>query len=391
MLTVDLSNIWAHVSLPELLALEGELGQAHQALLGMGENDAPPHWLEAPEDAPILAAAGRIREQCRVCLVLAGRGLCLGPEGVIAALGRGKDAPELLFAGDNFGTLAHHRLVSALEGKDLSLILVSPEGKEPEFAAASRCFRWLLERKYGTEEAARRIYAITLADSPLAITAREQGWEWFPFAGEEPFACITPRWLLPMAVAGVDIDAFRAGAEQCRELAFTQSFENPLWLSVAVRALMARSERKGETLAITEPGLLPFAAWWQHLLPGNAVALVPRDGLGAGFVTALEPEPPEQPAFLDADWKNRDGLGHLEGKPLDCLEGALWESLAAQADRGCPVLTLACGPLDAGTLGELSAFFSLARALTLLLPGENAPEEPYREFLPELLGMENEN
>lgn len=389
MVTVDLSNIWAHASLPELLALEGGLGLAHQTLLGLGD-DTPPRWLQAPEVAPILQAAQTIRAQSRLCLVLAGRGLCLGPEGVIAALGRDKDAPELLFAGDSFGTCAHHALEKAVEGKDFSLILISPEGKEPEFAAAARCFRWLLERKYGTEEAARRIYAVTLEDSPLALTAREQGWQWFPFAGEEPFACVTARWLLPMAVAGVDIAPFQAGAAQVRELVNLQSFENPLWLSVAAGALMAPRGR--ETLAITEPGLLPFAAWWRHLLPGRAVALLPRDDLGEGLVTALRPEPPEQPAFLDADWKNRDGLGHLEGKPLDWLESALWDALAAQADRGCPVLTLACSPLDAGTLGELSAFFSLARALTALLPGEApAAEPPYREFLPGLLGMENEN
>lgn len=402
MLTVDLSNIWAHASLPELLELEGELGQAHQTLLGMGEDAVRPAWVEdtleegGQEEERILAAAGKIREQSQVCLVLAARGLCLGPQGVIAALGREEGTPELLFAGDSFGTQSHHALEKAVEGRDISLILVSSQGREPEFAAATRIFRWQLERKYGTEEAARRVYAITSPDSPLYHTAREQGWETFSFAEDEPFSCLSPRWLLPMAVAGVNLPAFRLGAAQVRQEALVQSFENPLWLSVGVRNLMGRRGRGREILTFQEPCLEPFARWWQHLFSRDGVypvtALLPRDGVDVenALITALRLETPEKPVFLDADWKNRDGLGHLEGKPLDCLEAFAWEAAANQADWGNPLLTVDCGPLNSQTLGEIAAFFLLSARLSALVQQRLAGAAPTLRALDTLLGLEPE-
>ena len=399
MLTVDLSNIWAHASLPELLELEGELGRAHQTLLGMGEDAVRPCWVEdtldegGQEEEAVLAAAGKIREQSQVCLVLAARGLCLGPQGVIAALGREEGSPELLFAGDSFGTHSHHALEKALEGRDYSLILVSGQGREPEFAAAARIFRWQLERKYGTEEAARRVYAITTPDSPLCLTAREEGWEIFSFSEEEPFSCLSPRWLLPLAVAGVNLSAFRLGAAQVRQEALVQSFENPLWLSVGVRNLMGRRGRGREILTFQEPCLEPFARWWQHLFSCDrvypATALLPRDRVDVenALLTVLGFEAPEKPVFVDADWKNRDGLGHLEGKPLDWLEGRVREAAASGADWGNPLLTMDCGPFNSQTLGELSAFFLLSARLSALVQQLPAGEAPTLRALDTLLGL----
>lgn len=382
MLTVDLSNIWGRVALPELLALEPELAAAHPRLLGLEEGLEPPPWKNAPLTqgenlSAILTAAEAIRNQSELCLVLAPRGLGLGARGVIHALGLEASSPNLLFAGDSFSTRAQSDLLARLEGKDFSLILLSPQGLEPEFAAALRAFRWMLERKHGTREAARRIYAVTEPDSGLDQTAREQGWHRFPLP-EGPFACEGAGWLLPMAVAGVDISAFLAGAARVREENLLASFENPLWLHAGVRTLMGRRGLGRELLAIQEPGLWDFGQWWQSLFPENSgTLLLPRDSLPqpGSFVTALRPETPERPLFLDADWKNRDGLGHLEGKPLDTLEDALWQAAFEQADRGSPVLTVDCGPPDGETLGELASFFSLSRGLCRQLQpeGEDHP------------------
>lgn len=383
MLTVDLSNIWGRVALPELLALEPELSAAHLRLLGLEEGQEPPAWKDAPLTQgeslrAILTAAEAIRKQSDLCLVLAPRGLGLGAWGVIHALGLETSAPKLLFAGDSFSTRAQSDLLARLEGKDFSLILLSPQGLEPEFAAALRAFRWMLERKHGTQEAARRIYAVTGPDSGLDQTAREQGWHRFPLPPEGPFSCEGAGWLLPMAVAGVDISAFLAGAGRVREENLLASFENPLWLHAGVRALMGRRGLGRELLATQEPGLWAFGQWWQSLFPENSgTLLLPRESLPqpGAFVTALRPETPERPLFLDADWKNRDGLGHLEGKPLDTLEEALWQAAFEQADRGSPVLTVDCGPVAADTLGELAAFFGLSRGLCRLLQpeGEDHP------------------
>lgn len=403
MLSVDLSNIWAQASLPELLELEPELTRAHQRLLGLEEGATLPAWWGEdfwagdfcqPE---IQAAAQQIRQQSQICLVLAPRGLSLGAQGVIQALGGEKSAPELRFVGDNFSTRAYNALLGQMEGKDVSLILLSAQGKEPEFAANLRCLRWLLERKYGTEEAARRIYAVTQEASGLATTAREQGWKRFSFAPEEPFGCVSPRWLLPLAVAGVDIAAFCRGAAAAREEYLTGSFENPLWLHAAVRNLLGRRGSSRELLVTTEPAMEGFARWWCHLFARDRVTpagiLLPRDPLPqAGcLATLLRFDPPEKPVFLDADWKNRDGMGHLEGKPLDHLEQAACQAVIDQADRGIPVLTMDCGQPDSAVLGELVAFFQLSAALSAALQEKSlAPAEDWTCILADLLEIREE-
>lgn len=403
MFCLDLSNIWGQASLPDLLALEPELNQAHRRLLGLEEEGTAPAWLEknlwegGEEEGKILACARQIRQQSEICLVLAPQGLCLGAQGVISALQGKQETLTLLFAGDTLSSYAHNALLETLEGKDFSLILVSPEGKEPEFAAALRAFRWMLERKYGTEEAARRIYAVTYPDSGLGQTAREQGWSQFDFVPESPFDCLSPRWLLPLAVAGVDIASFRVGSAEVREETAALSFENPLWLHTGVRTLLGSGRRGREVLVSCEPALMDFARWYCHLfsrdqIPASA-ALLPRDSLESAdhFATALCFDPPEKPAFLDADWKNRDSLGHLEGKPLDYLESRLWQAAFAQSDRGCPVLTAECGSLNAQSLGQLAAFFSLSRELSRCMLGKDrVSTDPCRENLLELLGLQGD-
>lgn len=395
MLTVDLSNIWGQVSLPELLALEPELAQAHRGLLGLEEGTVPPGWLAPPDGAAVTAiedAGKTIRQLSQCCLVLSPRGLALGACGVIAALGGPSGGPELRFAGESLSTRAQGDLLAALEGKNISLLLISPQGMEPEFAAALRALRWLLERKHGTREAARRIFAVTCPDSGLDRTARDQGWQRFPFTPTGPFDCEGAQWLLPMAVAGVDIAGFLEGAAAAREEYLTASFENSLWLHAGVRNLMGRRGRGTELLCTQEPGLDAFGNWWRHAFAGDdvfpATALLPRDSLPqAGcFATALRPEREEKPIFLDADWKNRDGLGHLEGKPLDFLEDTLWQAAGEQADRGSPVLSVECGSLNEKTLGELSAFFSLSAALSARLQDRESSHR-LGEDLSRLLGQ----
>ena len=426
MITVDLSNIWGHIALPDLLALEGATSQAHQALFG-GEDDQLPAWLSrlsrepGTEFARILEVAKRIREQSDICVVIALGGAALGSQGVIEALqgpdrnlGRGKGDPAILYAGSSLSTRAWNDLRQRLEGKDFSLIVISRSGATLETALALRGLRWLLERKYGTEEARNRVVAVTdPCSGALWETARDQGWETFSLGAEVTgrFSLLTPAGLLPMAVAGLDIGAFLAGAVDARECCDMGSFENGLWQYAAVRNLLYRSGKDIGLFATYESSLRTYQRWWQQLFAqtegkdGQGIFPVPlelpaelhclgqliQQGKRNLFETLVRFEPTEKCAFVDADWKNLDGYAYLEGKPWDWVEAQTCQAaLDAHVDGGVPVITMDCGPLNERTLGELSLFLTLAALLSAGIAGVEPWGQPglaaYQQNMYSLLG-----
>lgn len=426
MITVDLSNIWGHIALPDLLALEGATAQAHQDLFG-GEAETLPAWLHqlsrspSGEVAHILETAKKLRDQSDICVVIALGGAALGSRGVIEAiqgpernLGRGKGDPVLLYTGSSLSTRAWNDLRQKLEGKDFSLIVISRSGTTLESAVTLRGLRWLLERKYGTEEARGRIVAVTdPCAGALWETAREQGWETFSMGAEVTgrFSLLTPAGLLPMAVAGLDIEAFQNGAMDAKESCASGSFENGLWQYAAVRNLLYRNGKDIGLFVTYEPGLRTYQRWWQQLFAqtegkdGQGIFPVPvefpadlhclgqliQQGKRNLFETLVRFEPAEKCAFVDADWKNLDGLAYLEGKPWDWVESQLCQgTLDAHVDGGVPVITMDCGPLEERTLGELSLFLSLAALLSAKIAGVEPWGQPgmadYQQNMDTLMG-----
>ena len=426
MITVDLSNIWGHIALPDLLALEGATAQAHEALFG-GEEGKMPVWLSQlsrgtdGETARILEVAKKIREKSDICVVIALGGAALGSQGVIEALqgpdrnlGRGKGDPAILYAGSSLSTRSWNDLRQRLEGKDFSLIVISRSGTTLESALSLRGLRWLLERKYGTEEARNRVVAVTdPCAGALWETARDQGWETFSLGPEVTgrFSLLTPAGLLPMAVAGLDIVAFLNGAVDARESCALGSFENGLWQYAAVRNLLHRGSKDIGLFATYEPSLRTYQRWWQQLFAqtegkeGQGIFPVPlelpadlhclgqliQQGKRNLFETLVRFEPAEKCAFVDADWKNLDGYAYLEGKPWDWVEAQMCQGvLDAHVDGGVPVITMDCGPLNEETLGELSLFLTLATLLSAGIAGVEPWGQPgmaaYQQNLYTLLG-----
>lgn len=426
MITVDLSNIWGHIALPDLLAMEGATAQAHQALFG-GEDALLPPWLSRlsremdGEVLHILEVAKKIRAGSDICVVIALGGAALGARGVIEAiqgpdrnLGRGKGDPAILYAGSSLSTRAWNDLRQKLEGKDFSLIVISKSGATLESAVALRGLRWLLERKYGTEEARGRVVTITdPCAGALWETARDQGWETFSLGAEVTgrFSLLTPAGLLPMAVAGLDIGAFLSGAVDAKENCTLGSFENGLWQYAAVRNLLSRNGKDIGLFVSYEPSLSVYQRWWQQLFAqtegkdGQGIFPVPvefpadlhclgqliQQGKRNLFETLVRFEPAEKCAFVDADWKNLDGLAYLEGKPLDWVESQVCQAaLDAHVDGGVPVITMDCGPLEERTLGELTLFLTLSALLSAKIAGVEPWGQPgmaaYQENMYSLLG-----
>ena len=428
MITVDISNIWGDLSLPELLSAEKEVFDAHMLLT---EKNGPGGdflgWMDLPvaeeteEISRIRAVAKNIRENSDVFVVIGIGGSYLGPRAAIELLqgqnrniGKGKGDPMILFAGNTLSTRAWHELVKLLEGKDFSLALISKSGTTTEPAIATRALRWLLERKYGTDGARKRTYAITDPENgALRQMAAEEGWETFVIPADVGgrYSVLTAVGLLPMAVAGIDPMEVMQGAAEAKQEYDLRSFENPVWLYAAIRNLLYRKGKTIEILESFEPGFKMMGAWWQQLFgesegkdgkgifPATAEFTADLHSLGQMiqqgqrnvFETMLRFDPPENAVTIAGDYKNLDGLNYLEGKTLDFVdEQAYRGTLAAHADGGVPVITMEAGKLDAKKLGELFWFFELSCGISAYVLGVNPFNQPgvedYKRNMFALLG-----
>ena len=418
MIKVDISNVWGQLSLPDLLAIEKEVFAAHQTLTeGSGAGNDFLGWLDLPveqeteEIRRIRAAAERIRETSDVFVVIGIGGSYLGPRAAIELMqgtnhnmGKGKGNPQIYYAGNGLSTRAWNELQRLLEGKDFSIASISKSGTTTEPAIATRALRWMLERKYGTEGAKKRTYAITdPCKGALRQMATEEGWETFvipPDVGGR-YSVLTAVGLLPMAVAGIDPMEVMRGAAQAKKDYDVRSFENPVWLYAAIRNLLYRNGKAIEILESFEPGFKMMGGWWQQLFgesegkdgkgifPVSAEFTADLHSLGQMiqqgernlFETMVRFDAPAQKAIVGGDYKNLDGLNYLEGKTLDFVdEQAFLGTLAAHVDGGVPVVTMDMGELNNEKLGEMFYFFELACGVSAYLLGVNPFNQPGVEF-----------
>ena len=384
MISVDISNVWGQVALPDLLAIESEVSAAHETLMeGTGAGSEFRGWLDLPSREPnpelfrVLLAAERIRNDSEVCVVVGIGGSYLGARAAIELLqgpnhnlGKGKGNPQIFFAGNNLSTRHWNELMGLLKDRDFSVIVISKSATATEAAIAFRSLRWMLERKYGTDIAKRRIYVVTdPVDGALRQLAEEEGWESFsiPKGVSGRYSVLTAAGLLPMAVAGIDIQEVMNGAADAREEYALRSFENPVWLYAAVRNLLYRGGKAVELLESFEPGFRSFGLWWQKLFgesegkagkglfPATAELTQDLHSLGQMiqegrrnlFETMLRFDPPENKMVIGSDWKDLDGLNYLEGKTLDFVEeNAFLGTVSAHVDGGVPVIVMDGGVLD---------------------------------------------
>ena len=428
MIKVDISNVWGEISLPDLLALEQEVAAAHSTLTektGAGNDFLG--WLDLPVEEPtdemirIQAAAQRIRESSDVFVVIGIGGSYLGPRAAIELMqgcnhniGKGKGNPQIYFAGNGLSTRGWNELQRLLEGKDFSVAIISKSGTTTEPAVATRALLWMLERKYGTDGAKKRIYAITdPVKGALRQMATEEGWETFviPANVGGRYSVLTAVGLLPLAVAGLDINAMMQGACEAKKAYDLRSFENPVWLYAGVRNLLYRNGKCIELLESFEPGFKMMGGWWQQLFgesegkdgkgifPVTAEFTPDLHSLGQMiqqgerniFETMVRFDAPEQKMVVGSDAKNLDGLNYLAGKTLDFVdEKAYLGTLAAHVDGGVPVITMDMGELNDEKLGEMFYFFELCCGVSAYMLGVNPFNQPgvelYKRNMFQLLG-----
>lgn len=384
-------------------------------------------WVTLPADTPQAllqdikqtAAALAAAVDYVVCIGIGGS--YLGAKAVIEALDnsfapyapKGK-APKVLFAGQNIGEDYLYELQQFLKDKKFAVIVISKSGTTTEPAIAFRLLKAQLEEQAGIQAAKQLIVAITDAQKgALRTMADTNGYKTYviPDNVGGRFSVLTPVGLLPIAVAGFDIDALMAGARHMQDTTLHPSPSNPAQTYAMMRNALYLDGKKIEILVNYHPKLHYFAEWWKQLYGESegkenkgifpaAVDLTTdlhsmgqwiQEGERTIFETVISVETPQHTLLVPADEHNLDGLNYMAGKHIDQVNKmAELGTKIAHTDGGVPVIKISIPRLDEHTLGQLIYFFEKACGISGYILGVNPFNQPgveaYKKNMFALLG-----
>lgn len=380
-------------------------------------------WIDRPVDYDkdeferIKKAAARIRENSDVLVSIGIGGSYLGIKAVDVACDsyfNSKRKTEIIYAGNQISGEYLADLLDYLKDKDYSLNVISKSGTTTEPAIAFRILREAIEEKYGKEEAKGRIFATTdKAKGALKQLADTEGFESFVVPDDigGRFSVISAVGLLPLAVAGVDIDEFMAGFADGREKYTNKSMENDAIKYAAVRNMLHENGKDIEILLNYEPKLAYVAEWWKQLYGEsegkNGKGLFPasvsnttdlhsmgqmiQDGKRNIFETVIEVENPNRDITIKEDAENLDGLNFLAGKNMSYVNKQAMEGTTmAHVEGGVPNIRIKLDKVDERKLAELFYFFEIAVGVSGYILGVNPFNQPgveaYKTAMFKLLG-----
>lgn len=414
------------ISQEEIDNVSAQVSAAHKAI---NEKSGPGSdflgWVDLPVDYDkeeferIEKAAAKIRKDSDVLVVIGIGGSYLGAKAAIdfvtGPFYNYTEKPQIIFAGNNISPNYLNSVIDCLDGKDVSLNVISKSGTTTEPAIAFRVLKKYLEDKYGKEEAKGRIYATTdKAKGALKNLADAEGYETFVVPDDVGgrFSVLTAVGLLPIAVCGADIKAMMKGAADARELYANDDLaSNECYQYAAVRNILHRKGKSVEMLVNYEPELQYFIEWWKQLygesegkdgkgiFPAGAsfstdlhsMGQYIQDGRRLMFETVLYVEEPKRDLIIEEDAANVDGLNFLAGKGMDYVNKKAFEgTYLAHNDGGVPNLVIKLKSLDEYTFGQLVYFFEKACGISGYMLGVNPFNQPgvesYKKNMFALLG-----
>ncbi len=422
----DYKKALSFFSEEELSNVREQVKIAHNALhnkTGAGSDFLG--WVDLPENydkdefSRIKKAAEKIRSDSDVLIVIGIGGSYLGAKAAIDFLTgpfyNYNAKTQIIFAGNSISPNYINALLETIEGKDVSVNIISKSGTTTEPAVAFRIFKEYLEKKYGKDGAKDRIYATTdKKKGALKNLADSEGYETFVVPDDVGgrYSVLTAVGLLPIAVCGADIDAIMSGAREASCLYANDSLEeNDCYKYAAIRNLLYRKGKTVEMLVNYEPELQYFIEWWKQLFgesegkdnkgifPSGAsfstdlhsMGQYIQDGLRNLFETVLYVENSKTDITIGEDPDNIDGLNFLSGKTVDFVNKKAFEgTLLAHTDGGVPNLIIKLKALDECTLGQLIYFFEKACGISGYMLGVNPFNQPgvesYKKNMFALLG-----
>ena len=425
-IALDYSKALGFFREEEIANVATQVKAAHDALhnkTGAGNDFLG--WIDLPVDydkeefARIKKAAEKIRQDSDVLVVIGIGGSYLGAKAAIDFLTgpfyNYTAKTQIIFAGNSISPNYINGLMEAIEGKDVSVNVISKSGTTTEPAIAFRIFKEYLEKKYGKDGAKGRIYATTdKAKGALKSLADKEGYETFVVPDDVGgrYSVLTAVGLLPIAVCGADIDTLMEGAAEARTIYANDSVaENDCYKYAAIRNILYRKGKTVEMLVNYEPELQYFIEWWKQLygesegkdnkgiFPSGAsfstdlhsMGQYIQEGLRNLFETVIYVENSKTDITVGTDPENIDGLNFLSGKTVDFVNKKAFEgTLLAHTDGGVPNLVVKIKSLDEFTLGQLIYFFEKACGISGYMLGVNPFNQPgvesYKKNMFALLG-----
>jgi len=411
----------------ELDAMKSQISTAHETLkncTGLGNDFLG--WVNLPTDYDkeeferIKAAAQRIKEKADILIVIGIGGSYLGARAAIELLkspfynNLKKDTPDIYFVGNNISPTYLNEVLSICEGKDLAVNVISKSGTTTEPALAFRIFKDLLEKKYGKEEAKTRIFASTdKSKGTLKTLSDTEGYETFVIADDigGRFSVLTAVGLLPIAVAGCNIDAIMEGARNAQNALANDDDNNDCYKYAAIRNILNRKNKSVEMLVSYDPSFALMAEWFKQLFGESegkddkgifptaatfstdlhSLGQFIQDGSKIIFETVVDIKKPKQDLFLVDDKENLDGLNFLTNQNMSVVNRkALEGTILAHTEGGIPNIVLEVEEINELNFGYMVYFFEKACAISGYLLGVNPFNQPgvesYKKNMFALLG-----
>ncbi|MCH3972093.1 MAG: glucose-6-phosphate isomerase [Oscillospiraceae bacterium] len=401
---------------------------AHQLLhTGTGAGNDFIGWVTLPTDydkeefARIKAAAKRVQKNSNIFIVIGIGGSYLGARAAIEFLKSNnyntlkKDTPDIYFVGNGISSTALAEVVEMCEGKDVSINMISKSGTTTEPSIAFRVLRELLIKKYGKDGARERIFCTTDKEKgTLKHLADEEGYETFVVPDDVGgrYSVLTAVGLLPIAVAGANIDALMAGAAKAQKLYDNDDLAaNPCYQYAAARNILYRKGKAIEILVSYEPCFTMMNEWWKQLygesegknnkglFPASVVFSTDLHSMGQYiqqgrrilFETTVLFDKPKKEITIGKDPQNIDGLNFLQGKTMAYVNEKAFEgTVLAHTDGGVPNTVIRVPDFSEDSLGQLIYFFEKACAISGYLLGVNPFNQPgvesYKKNMFALLG-----
>ena len=409
---LNTKHLSSFISEEEYAAIYPQVEAAHKQLEAKnGPGSDFLGWMTLPRDydkeefARIKAAAAKIREDSDVLVVAGIGGSYLGARAVVEAV-KGmyhnelEDGLKIYFCGNSISPTYLNNIISLCKGKRFSINVISKSGTTTETSLAFRVLRELLEKEMGVEEANKRIYATTdRAKGTLKQLADAQGWPTFVVPDDVGgrYSVLSAVGLLPIAAAGIDIDALMQGAADAMERYSVLSPDNDAYKYAAIRNILYRKGKAVEILECYEPDFTLMNEWYKQLFgesegkdnkglfPASCIFSTDlhsmgqfiQEGARIMFETIVDVKKPAQDLFIDPLEGNFDGLNFLANQNMSVVNRKAMEgTILAHTDGGVPVGLIEVDALDAYNMGLLIYFFWKGCAVSGYMLGVNPFDQP---------------
>ncbi|MGG3887069.1 glucose-6-phosphate isomerase [Brevibacillus panacihumi] len=412
-ISFDFSNALSFLPISDVDSLSKTVKAAHDSLYDQnGPNAGCLGWVDLPirhdkaEFERIKSTAERIRKESQALVVIGIGGSYLGARAAIEALSHSfynqlSGSTQVYFAGQNMSSKYLSHLLEILEGKDISINVISKSGSTFETALSFRIFKEYMEKKYGIEGARKRIYVTThKMRGPLKALADVEGYETFSIPDDVGgrYSILTAAGLLPIAVAGLNIGRMMEGARSAYH-----NYNNPvLWDNdcyqyAAFRNALYRKGKIIELMVTYEPSHHYLAEWWKQLFgesegkehkglfPSSVSYPTDLHSLGQYiqegrrdlFETVLHVNTQHEQITIQHDLGNFDGLNYLADKTFHELSQITFQGvLQAHVTGGAPNLIIEVDEMNEYTFGELVVFFQMSCGISGSLLGVNPFDQP---------------